>query len=226
MARGIAKLFNIELTRNFRTPYFSKSPSEFWTRWHISLSSWLRDYLYIPLGGNREGRLKTLRNLTITMFLGGLWHGAGIGFIIWGLYHGLLLVVYNVAAVEERILSALGPRIGKIVAIIVMFHLTCVGWIFFRATSGELLPAFQSIGQLFIGTAPDWQMVKDIGWGLVLFGLPLVLTDYVAWRRDVEFADIYFDWGWVPRSAIYVAIFYAIVFFGARLQNEFIYFQF
>jgi alginate O-acetyltransferase complex protein AlgI len=226
IARGVAKLFNIELPRNFRTPYFSMSPSEFWTRWHISLSSWLRDYLYIPLGGNREGRLKTLRNLTITMFLGGLWHGAGIGFIIWGLYHGLLLVIYHVGAIEQRILSLLGSRLGRIVAIVLMFHLVCAGWIFFRASGNELLPAFRSIGQLLTGSAPDWQMVKDVGWGLVLFGLPLALTEYAAWRRDVEFVDLYHEWRWLQRSIAYVAIFYALIFFGARLQNEFIYFRF
>jgi alginate O-acetyltransferase complex protein AlgI len=226
IARGVAKLFNIELARNFRTPYFSMSASEFWSRWHISLSSWLRDYLYIPLGGNREGRLRTLRNLTITMFLGGLWHGAGIGFIIWGLYHGVLLVIYHVGAIEQRILSALGSRVGKIVAIVLMFHLVCAGWIFFRATSEELLPAFQSIGQLLTGTAPDWRLVNDVGWGLVLFGTPLVVTEYAAWRRDVEFSDLYHRWPWIPRSIAYVAIFYGLVFFGARIQNEFVYFQF
>ncbi len=225
IARGIAKLFNVELTRNFRTPYFSMSPSEFWSRWHISLSTWLRDYLYIPLGGSREGRLKTMRNLTITMFLGGLWHGAGVGFIVWGLYHGLLLVIYHTTRLEERLLSGLGARFGKAVAIFLMFHLVCAGWIFFRASNEELLSAFQSIGMLLF-TAPDWQMVKDVGWGLVLFGAPVAVTEYFGWRRDLEFVDLYHNWSWIPRSVAYVAIFYGIVFFGARIQNEFIYFQF
>ncbi|MBV9221972.1 MAG: MBOAT family protein [Methylobacteriaceae bacterium] len=225
IARGVAKLFNIELTRNFLTPYFSSSPTEFWRRWHISLSTWLRDYLYIPLGGDRHGRLKTLRNLGITMFLGGLWHGAGVGFIVWGLYHGLLLVAYRVLLIEERILRALGGRLGKAVAVILMFHLVCIGWIFFRATASELLPAFQSI-PLLVGNAPDWRLVIDIGWGMVLFGAPVVITEVLAYRSDAEFVDLYKGWSWPVRSILYVCIFYAIVFFGARQQNEFIYFQF
>jgi len=226
IARGSARLFNLELTRNFRTPYFAASPSEFWTRWHISLSTWLRDYLYIPLGGDREGRFKTLRNLAITMFLGGLWHGAGIGFIAWGLYHGALLVIYRVGRVEERILKVLGSRLGKTVAVVLFFHLVCVGWIFFRATANEVVPLLESIGRLAIGVSPDRQFMLDIGWGLVLFGAPLAVTEAAAYRRGVEFSDLYQDWHWIAKAAMYVAIFYAIVFFGAREHNEFIYFQF
>ena len=108
IARGLAKLFGLELTRNFLTPYLAKSPSDFWQRWHISLSRWLRDYLYIPLGGNHRGRLITLRNLAITMFLGGLWHGAGVGFIIWGLYHGLLLILYRLLPIDQLLHKRLG----------------------------------------------------------------------------------------------------------------------
>lgn len=226
IARGSARLFNIELTRNFRTPYFAASPSEFWQRWHISLSTWLRDYLYIPLGGDREGRFKTLRNLTITMFLGGLWHGAGIGFIGWGLYHGALLVLYRVGEIEERLLKLLGSQIGKLAAIFLLFQLVCVGWIFFRATAPEIIPAFGSIGQLFIGRFPDSEFLINIGWGLVLYGGPLAATEFAGYRRGVEFSDLYENWHWLGKAAAYVTIFYAIVFFGARQHNEFIYFQF
>lgn len=226
IARGSARLFNIELTRNFRTPYFAASPSEFWQRWHISLSTWLRDYLYIPLGGDREGRLNTLRNLTITMFLGGLWHGAGVGFIGWGLYHGALLVIYRIGEIEKRLLRLLGPLIGKLVSIVLLFQLICIGWIFFRATAGEILPAFSSIGQLFIGHFPDREFLVDIGWGLILYGGPLVATEFVSYRRGVEFSDLYQHWRWWGKAVAYVIMFYAIVFFGARQHNEFIYFQF
>ena len=113
IARGVARLFGVDLMRNFLTPYFSTNPSEFWSRWHISLSTWLRDYLYIPLGGNQHGPLLTMRNLMITMLLGGLWHGAGIFFIIWGLYHGLLLVLYRLVPIDEILIRRLG-RFGKI----------------------------------------------------------------------------------------------------------------
>jgi alginate O-acetyltransferase complex protein AlgI len=101
IARGSAKLFNIRLTKNFLTPYFARSPSEFWQRWHISLSTFLRDYLYIPLGGNRKGAVRTYANLMITMMLGGLWHGAGVFFILWGTYHGLMLCLYRAVPVDE-----------------------------------------------------------------------------------------------------------------------------
>ena len=104
IARGIAKLMGINLMVNFRQPYLATGPAEFWDRWHISLSTWLRDYLYIPLGGNRKGSLMTYRNLSITMLLGGLWHGAAWHFVGWGAFHGLILVI-------QRLFQ--GPRRGK-----------------------------------------------------------------------------------------------------------------
>ncbi len=98
IARGVAKCLGFELSLNFNLPYFATSPKDFWNRWHISLSHWLRDYLYISLGGNRGGTLRTYRNLLLTMILGGLWHGAAWTFVIWGLYHGVLLVLHRVAS--------------------------------------------------------------------------------------------------------------------------------
>jgi alginate O-acetyltransferase complex protein AlgI len=220
IARGIARLFGIELTRNFLTPYFSRSPSEFWQRWHISLSRWLRDYLYIPLGGERHGRWKTLRNLTITMFLGGLWHGAGIGFIVWGLYHGLLLVLYRLLPLDQ-ILQKYLKGVGAALAVFVMFNLVCIGWIFFRASGDAILPLLASLGSL-----PSAATEGALLWGLVLFATPVVITDTLAYWKGVEFVDLgqRLWWGW--RGLTYVAIFYAIVFFASRDQNEFIYFQF
>src|SRR5262249_15758375 len=144
IARGVAKLFGIELPRNFLTPYFATSPSEFWQRWHISLSRWLRDYLYIPLGGEREGRLKTLRNLAFPMFLGGLGHGAGFGFIVWGLYHGALLVLYRLLPIDD-LLRRYFKHVGHVLAVLVMFAFVCIGWLFFRAPSGDLFPLFASL---------------------------------------------------------------------------------
>ncbi|MBV8413399.1 MAG: MBOAT family protein [Alphaproteobacteria bacterium] len=220
IARGLGKLFGIELTRNFLTPYLAKNPSDFWQRWHISLSRWLRDYLYIPLGGDRHGKLVTLRNLAITMFLGGLWHGAGVGFIIWGLYHGLLLVVYRLVPVD-RILHRQFRAAGSILATVLMFNLVCIGWIFFRAAPSELLPLFGSLGAL-----PDIAQHGVLLWGLGLFGAIVVATELVAFPYGVEFVDLVDRFPWPARAALYVAIFYAIVFFASRSQNEFIYFQF
>ena len=220
IARGLAKLFGIELTRNFLTPYLAHSPSDFWQRWHISLSRWLRDYLYIPLGGNQHGRLSTLRNLAITMFLGGLWHGAGVGFIVWGLYHGLLLVLYRLLPIDELLRRRLG-RPGRILAVVLMFNLVSVGWIFFRAPSAELWPLLASLG-----TLPSVDDAGPLLWGLVLFGVPVVVTELLGYRAGVEFVDLLDRLSWPARAVLYVGLFYAVVFFAARSQNEFIYFQF
>src|ERR1039458_5263232 len=105
IARGLSKLMGFELVVNFRAPFLVTNPSDFWRNWHRSLSTWLRDYLYIPLGGNRKGRLKTYRNLMITMLLGGLWHGAGAAYVLWGLYHGCLL------ACQRAWHDVVGPRL-------------------------------------------------------------------------------------------------------------------
>ena len=220
IARGLAKLFGIELTRNFLTPYLSKSPSDFWQRWHISLSRWLRDYLYIPLGGSQHGRLTTLRNLVVTMLLGGLWHGAGVGFIIWGLYHGSLLILYRLLPIDRVLERRLG-RVGSALAIVLMLNLTCFGWIFFRATPAELLPLLMSLG-----TLPSLANHGILLWGLAVFGVPLIVTELLAYRRNVEFVDLLDGLSWYARACLYVALFYAVVFFAARSQNEFIYFQF
>ncbi|WP_316168114.1 MULTISPECIES: MBOAT family O-acyltransferase [unclassified Bradyrhizobium] len=247
IARGIARLLGVNLMRNFLTPYFSTNPSEFWTRWHISLSTWLRDYLYIPLGGNRDGRLKTLRNLMITMLLGGLWHGAGVFFIIWGAYHGLLLVLYRLIPLDTILIKRFG-RLGNIIAAVLFFHLICLGWIFFRSTPSEFLPIIKSIaavpaailaplivswGWSPIGALRSvWQTITAnwafsvYGWGLTLFALPAVLTDAIAWRRDCEFADLFPSMPWWMRTLVIVALFYGILFFARRQANEFIYFAF
>jgi alginate O-acetyltransferase complex protein AlgI len=218
IARGIAKLFGIELPRNFLTPYFAVSPSDFWQRWHISLSRWLRDYLYIPLGGEREGRLKTLRNLGITMFLGGLWHGAGIGFIIWGLYHGALLVLYRLVPID-RFLQKRFNSVGTALATLTMFGFVCFGWLFFRAAPGDLMPLLASLASW-----PAFSLPLLLP--LLLLGLVVLATDLVGYRKGGEFVDVYLSAPWWLRALLLVAAFYGIVFFGALKQNEFIYFLF
>lgn len=167
IARGTARLFGIELMRNFRTPYLATNPSDFWSRWHISLSTWLRDYLYIPLGGNRGGRWLTMRNLIITMGLGGLWHGAGLLFLVWGLWHGLLLVLYSFVPLD-RILERNFGKPGRLLSIIIFFHLVCIGWIFFRVTPEQFWPIVHSIlafpgafMQIMLSTTGSWLAVFE-----------------------------------------------------------------
>src|SRR2546425_3731548 len=125
MAVGLGYLFGLRLPQNFNSPYRATDIADFWRRWHISLSSFLRDYLYIPLGGNRGGRWRVYRNLMITMLLGGLWHGASWTFVVWGGYHGLLLVLYQAGrAAWDRL-----PTVARRTA---TFGLVVVGWAFFR----------------------------------------------------------------------------------------------
>lgn len=136
IARGTARLLGIELMHNFREPYLARNITEFWRRWHISLSSWLRDYLYVPLGGNRRGRSRTYLNLLIVMLLGGLWHGAALTFVVWGAVHGLMLAGHKLL-LDVRGSGSQEPdgplRIRDLPAIVLTFGLVHVAWIFFRA---------------------------------------------------------------------------------------------
>ncbi|HUC61369.1 MAG TPA: MBOAT family O-acyltransferase [Alphaproteobacteria bacterium] len=227
IARGIAKLFGIELTRNFRTPYFSASPSEFWHRWHISLSTWLRDYLYIPLGGNQHGALRTLRNLLVTMFLGGLWHGAGFGFIVWGLYHGVLLVLYHTGKLDERIRAALGPRLGAAIAIFVMFQLVSIGWIFFRAQPGALGPIFASLAAAPTAILANPAMAP-MAKMLLLLGLPVAVTELVGYLADVEFVDLYRHFPLALKIVFYNVAIGALIYVwvSGSVAPPFIYYKF
>ena len=133
MAIGFALLLGFHFPENFRQPYLSVSITDFWRRWHISLSSWLRDYLYIPLGGNRRGSFRTYLNLILTMMLGGLWHGASWNFVIWGTYHGGLLAAERMTGLNRL---RTGPwRLPHLPATVFTFALVCIGWVFFRASS-------------------------------------------------------------------------------------------
>ena len=223
IARGSAKLIGIDLVRNFHTPYFASSPSDFWRRWHISLSTWLRDYLYIPLGGSRFGRWMEYRNLMITMVLGGLWHGAGVLFVFWGIWHGLLLVLYRLVPIDAFLIRWLGP-VGKWIAILLTFHLVCFGWILFRAQPDTLWPILASIGHL-VGAA-DLQLFQSFGRGVLVLGAVVLVTDYVAYRKDLEFGDLLRDinpyWG----AIFAVACYFGITLLAKREGTEFIYFQF
>jgi len=141
MAIGLALLLGYQLPQNFNRPYLALSLRDFWRRWHITLSRWLRDYLYIPLGGSREGRLKTYRNVMITMLLGGLWHGASWTFLLWGGIHGVGLSAER--WIRER---QGGVRVPSWVAWLVTFNVVCVAWVFFRAP--DLATAFDILGGL------------------------------------------------------------------------------
>lgn len=140
IAEGVAAMFSIKLDRNFITPYFSKSISEFWRNWHATLGEWLRDFIYIPLGGNRKGTLRKCANVMAVFIVSGLWHGFTLTFILWGVYHGVLSVI-------DALIKPVWAKINGIIRTIVTFALVCFGWIFFRAESiGE---AFSMIAGIF-----------------------------------------------------------------------------
>ncbi len=206
MAIGMAKLLGFYFPVNFRRPYLAASITDFWRRWHISLSTWLRDYLYIPLGGNRHGRWKTYRNLMLTMLLGGLWHGASWNFLIWGAYHGGLLALER----AFRIRTLTVP---------VTFCLTLIGWVFFRAA--DLPQSLQVLGQMFSG-APGHMLLEPWHLGLASMALLLALLE-----EKKEWFDRLVDApAWVYASALALMLFCAEIFGVVDASIPFIYFQF
>jgi len=223
IAIGLAKLLGFELMTNFRTPYFATSIQDFWRRWHISLSSFFRDYVYIPLGGSRTATLKKNRNLFVTFTVSGLWHGANWTFILWGMYHGMLLIAQNH-------LSKIGvPNIPKWLANLIYmcltFVLVCIGWIIFRAPSiGE---AYTYILRVFTDLG-----VPDVLRSGVIYVLIAMVVDYV-WRKDVRLESVeIFNFGrgaaGVMRWSTYTLMFWMIVVGMANRAGvqQFIYFQF
>jgi alginate O-acetyltransferase complex protein AlgI len=170
MAIGMAKLLGFHFPVNFRRPYLAPTITEFWRRWHISLSTWLRDYLYIPLGGNRYGRWSTYRNLMLTMLLGGLWHGASWNFVIWGGYQGALLSAERALGISQRRLSAA----GRVLGIPVTFALALIGWVFFRAA--DLPQSLHILGQMF-SPIPGRVLFEPWHFGLAAISLTVAVAE-------------------------------------------------
>lgn len=228
IARGAAKMLGFQLMRNFAQPYFSANPQEFWRRWHISLSTWLRDYLYISLGGNRGGRWQTYRNLIATMTLGGLWHGAAWNFILWGIYQGVLLAIHRALAGrytqtgEGTQRSARGWLL-RLLAIAAFFQVVCYGWLLFRATSFEQIIEFTARLMGFVDapaglTMPMPPLASFLGLGV------LFMWDVLIERNgDVRF---YAKWPIVIRAGIYASLIYLLAFGATTEKSAFIYFQF
>ena len=228
MAIGIALLLGFHFNKNFDSPYKSASITEFWRRWHISLSSWLKDYLYISLGGNRKGKFRTYVNLIITMLLGGLWHGASVRFILWGLLHGVALAFHKFTMAVFPSFKAAGARMKpwrRIIGIVFTFHLVCLGWILFRAdsmaTGVDILR--QIFGSFNAGLIP--QVVSGYKYiflllivGYVLHFLPERTEEWA--KRVAGKAPL-----WALALAVVVVIIAIMQIKSADIQ-PFIYFQF
>jgi len=222
IARGSARLLGIQLNRNFKFPYFAANPSDFWRRWHITLSFWFRDYVYIPLGGNREGALKTFRNLWITMLLAGLWHGARWTFVLWGAYYAALLTLYHVVPVLNRLSEPeKNSRGQRIAGAFLMFAFTLVGWAIFRSNNiTQLTGWFAAFGNWNSSVATGW--VKPGCWWL-LHVVPLLLLQAATWKARDEMELGRFPWP--VRGLIYTLLF-LLVAGSVAPDVEFIYFQF
>ncbi|MBC7835847.1 MAG: MBOAT family protein [Phycisphaerales bacterium] len=214
IAIGSSRLLGIKLPENFRHPYLATSITDFWRRWHISLSTWLRDYLYIPLGGNKKGVARTYVNLLITMILGGLWHGPGWHWIVWGTLHGAVLAIERAIGVRGRSAGAA----SRLLTWFITFHIVCASWVLFRAQNlGQAVTVFKRIaawsdGEYYSGWAPVTVLA------LVLLSGRLGLRE-----RWVQMADAHpVALRWLSYAAVAVLV---ITFAGAS-NPEFIYFQF
>ena len=230
IARGTSKLLGIDLMRNFRFPYFSRNPSEFWNRWHISLSSWLRDYLYISLGGNRVSNFKIYRNLMLTMVLGGLWHGAAWNFVLWGFYQGGLLCFYK-AATPLFMRSSIQKfhKASWALSLVVFFLFTMYGWLLFRAESMSQIMTFTT---LIFTDLTNFNLSMKIPPLSAIIGIPLfILMEFRGYFHDKknEMELINYPTNtttFMVRSAIYSLMLFIFIAALSAPPAEFIYFQF
>lgn len=219
IAIGCARLFGLHMTRNFAYPYFSSNIHEFWKRWHISLSNWFRDYVYIPLGGSRCGRLRQYANALIVFIISGLWHGANWTFLAWGLLHGIYYTIYSAIGGGISRLQISRRKWFHFLSVVLVFHLVAVGWVFFRAK--DLTTALQIISQVV--TAPLQRLPKP---PFALFGLCLLMLA-IEWlhRHRRHGLDIQ-SWPAPARWGTYYAIVLMILFISPLAYVPFIYFQF
>jgi len=221
MAVGLARMFAIDIPVNFNLPYLSLSLREFWRRWHITLSQWLRDYLYISLGGSRRGKLRTVIALLITMLLGGIWHGANYTFIIWGMIHGVALVLEHVLGRRQIKTSHKILSVKSLFGWSYTFFVVFVAWVFFRATDAK--QAFQIVSAMLL---PEFESqllqpeIKQIGFLILVL---MVLQIPLEWLlRNLRREKL------PPSIAVAIAFWFFIgaIILGAPVAVPFIYFQF
>jgi D-alanyl-lipoteichoic acid acyltransferase DltB (MBOAT superfamily) len=219
IAIGVAKLLGFQFPQNFDRPYSARSLQDFWRRWHITLSRWLRDYLYIPLGGSKRGEVRTYVNIVATMVLGGLWHGAAWTFVFWGLYHGVgqAIGAWKRAHLPERPDTpwlVWGQRAGT-------FALVCIGWVFFRSDS--MATAFRVLGRLVLGWTTPTELITPLLVGTI--ALMLVLQ-YVPREPGIRLQETISRWKPVPLGLAIAGSLFVIATLGPQGVAPFIYFQF
>ncbi|MBB6610722.1 MBOAT family protein [Pontibacter sp. Tf4] len=241
IAIGAAQVMGYNLMENFRRPYFSKSISEFWSRWHISLSTWFRDYLYIPLGGNRVVKWRWYYNLFLTFLVSGLWHGANWTFVVWGALHGFYLIFAIVTAKQrDALVSAVGlksrPLLYKWVQVLTVFGLVCFSWIFFRAnTLSDALYIIQAsvtglsnISQVFAGVNLEHLLFMEQGAKVFIVSVAAILIMEMVHliQRNGSVSALLLQRPAIVRWSVYYIALIAVLLFGQFGHQEFIYFQF
>ncbi len=230
IAIGTARLFGFNIIRNFAFPYFSRDIAEFWRRWHISLSTWFRDYLYIPLGGSRGGTVMKIRNTFIIFIVSGFWHGANWTFIFWGALNAiyflpLLLTNNNRNNLETVAQGKYLPTVKELSLILVTFGLTVFAWIFFRAEN--ISHAFSYISEIFstsLFEIPEFSRMRRALITIILISL-FVLIEWIGREHQYAIQNFGIKWKLPFRYALYYAIIMAIFWFSGK-EQQFIYFQF
>ncbi len=236
IAKGAAKILGYELMDNFNMPYFASSIKDFWRRWHISLSSWLRDYLYIPLGGNQKGKLRTHINIIITFLISGLWHGAAFAFIFWGLLHGCLQIIEDVfgpytKGILEKLKISPQNRLLKVIKIIIIFVIVDLAWVLFRANSfSDAITVYRNMW-----VKDSFEVIKngvfELGldknnWCILLIGIIVLFTSSLMRYRLINLCDWISSKTFIVRYLIYWSAMIMIMFSMDITGKEFIYFQF
>ncbi|MBC8044794.1 MAG: MBOAT family protein [Rhizobacter sp.] len=232
IALGAAKVMGFTLMENFNRPYLAKTITEFWRRWHISLSTWLRDYLYISLGGNRNGVMQTYINLSITMLLGGLWHGANWTFIVWGGLQAVYLIADRLLIGPREaffgVIDRMSTSLSNALQILLTFHLTCLAWIFFRANS--VADAFYIVRNIFTFKTENIRAGAYRGdVGLFVFAIALILflvAIQLTQERQGALIPRFKAMPLALRWSIYLFVVFMIILWGVEGGSQFIYFQF
>ncbi|WMN07697.1 MBOAT family O-acyltransferase [Marivirga arenosa] len=223
IAIGSAKILGINLMKNFNSPYFSLSLTEFWKRWHISLSTWFRDYVYIPLGGNRTLKWRTYYNLLLTFLISGFWHGANWTFILWGAIHGMAVVMERIFSKYERL------KLPNLLKWCISFSIVLISWVFFRANSvSDVWIIFNNINDLNFSNS--YESISAVGINKFDFILsPLViflllLVEFFSSKRSEEY--VFQSLNYFKKALVLILVFFCILIFGIEDSNQFIYFQF
>lgn len=225
IARGAAQLFGYRLIRNFNYPYFSRDIAEFWRRWHMSLSTWFKDYVYIPLGGSKGGKWMSVRNTFIIFLISGFWHGANWTFVAWGAVNAIFFLPLLLSNTNRKNLGTVAensslPSLRELLAMLGTFLLACLAWVFFRAEN--MTQAFGYIKGIFTPSLLSIPTYRDSQL-LVL----LILFVLVEWmQRHHQYGLDIAHWSPLKRRSMYAAVFLCIFFFGIYPNNQFIYFQF